>query len=94
MGCAFKALHQCRHGLAGALLASAGVTVPPGNGFIAESVEESLHNLGRICKEGMAGVDRAIISIMEKIPPAKGYLAKRNKRRGEQLRNEPGCIQG
>jgi L-cysteine desulfidase len=82
VGCALKLCTSAATAWQGALLASAGVTVPPGNGFIAESVEESLHNLGRICKEGMAGVDRAIISIMEKIPPAKGYLAKRNKRRG------------
>ncbi|HPU01846.1 MAG: serine dehydratase subunit alpha family protein [Firmicutes bacterium] len=92
VGCALKLCTSAATAWQGALLARAGVTVPPGNGFIADSVEESLHNLGRICREGMAGVDRTIISILEQ--HRRLDLLPREKEGEEQRQNERGWVQG
>jgi len=49
-----------------AFLALQEVVIPAGNGIIAESVEETIRNVGKISFPGMAETDKVILSIMDK----------------------------
>lgn len=64
IGCAFKLYVSAAMAWHGAILAKEGVEVPHGNGIIVESIEDTIYNLGRISKEGMANVDKTVLSIL------------------------------
>ncbi len=63
-GCAFKLSASVTMAWQGAVLAKEAVTVPAGNGMVAGSIEQTLTNLGRLCKEGMQNVDSTLISVL------------------------------
>ena len=67
VGCALKLCVSASMAWQVALLSKEGVEVPSGNGIVVESLEETLANLGRISKEGMAEVDKTVISVLEKV---------------------------
>ncbi|MBS4020959.1 MAG: serine dehydratase subunit alpha family protein [Dethiobacter sp.] len=66
VGCALKLSTSASTAWYSALLAREGLEVPPGNGIVEESVSETLSNLGKVSREGMAQVDRAVISVLER----------------------------
>jgi len=64
VGCALKLCASAGMAWQCALLAREGVGVPPGNGIVASNLQDTLKNLGRVSQEGMAQVDRSVISVM------------------------------
>jgi L-cysteine desulfidase len=47
-----------------ALLAKSGIRVSSEQGIVAETVGQSIENLGSLSREGMVETDRQIVSIM------------------------------
>ncbi len=66
VGCALKLSSSASTAWYSALLAREGLVVPPGNGIVEESINETLSNLGKVSREGMAQVDKAVISVLER----------------------------
>lgn len=64
VGCALKLSASAGMAWQGALLAKEGVKVPVGNGIVASDLQETLINLRKVSKEGMAQVDKSIILTM------------------------------
>ena len=65
-GCILKTSTGAGTAIREAFLALQGVAIPAGNGIIAESVEETIENVGRISYLGMAETDKVILDIMAK----------------------------
>lgn len=64
VGCSLKLSASAGMAWQGAILASEGVEVPVGNGIVASDLQETLENLRKLSQEGMAHVDRSVISVM------------------------------
>lgn len=64
-GCAMKLATGAGTGVQAAMLAKHGVVMPAHNGIVGRTVEESIHNLGALSKEGMQLTDGVILSIMK-----------------------------
>lgn len=64
VGCSLKLSASAGMAWQGAILAREGVEVPVGNGIVASDLQETLENLRRLSQEGMAQVDRSVISLM------------------------------
>ena len=75
-GCALKLTTAASVAVTSALLAARGVRIPSDNGIVAEKVEDTIQNVGSVCKM-MARADREIVSIMRK-KAARGPSALRN----------------
>lgn len=64
-GCALKAYAGVHSAFLSAMLAMNGTMIPHHFGVIGSSAEQTAKNLGRISMEGMAPMDKTIISIMQ-----------------------------
>lgn len=62
-GCALKLTTSASVAMQSALLAMKGIRVPPDNGIVGDTVEDTIRNIGKVC-EAMIGTDTAITSIM------------------------------
>ncbi len=65
-GCALKLSTAAYFSVASALFASKGTIIKAGDGIIAQTLEETIHNLGRVSKEGLYPADMAMIDVMRK----------------------------
>jgi L-cysteine desulfidase len=71
IGCAMKTMTGVQAAFQASSLALVGVGVPPTDGIVGTDAEESLRNLGRLARLGMAEVDRHVLEIMQdKLRPA------------------------
>ncbi len=66
VGCALKLCSSAITAWYSALLACENLSVPAGNGFIAESLEETIENLSQLSTEGMINMDKTIIQLLNK----------------------------
>lgn len=66
VGCALKLSTSAYTAWSCALLAREGLEVPAGNGIADASVQRTLDNLGKVSREGMANVDKAVISVLRR----------------------------
>ena len=64
-GCALKLATAAHFSVASALFASKGTIIKAGDGIIAQSLEETIHNLGRVSREGLYPADMAMINVMK-----------------------------
>ncbi|SHN57685.1 serine dehydratase subunit alpha family protein [Desulfovibrio litoralis] len=64
--CALKANSSVGAAIYAAMLAMSGLGVTGKEGIVNDDVEESIRNLGRLTKEGMAETDKVILDIMIK----------------------------
>lgn len=62
-GCSLKLTTSASVAVHSALLAMKGICVPPDNGIVAEKVEDTIKNIGKIC-QAMVGTDTTITRIM------------------------------
>lgn len=62
-GCALKLTSAASAAILSAVLAEKGIRVPADNGIVAERVEDTIRNLGRVY-QAMIGTDVEIVSIM------------------------------
>ncbi|GAG27413.1 unnamed protein product [marine sediment metagenome] len=62
-GCSLKLAASASAAVQSALLATKGMRVPSDNGIVAEKVEETIHNIGRVC-QAMVMTDVEIVRIM------------------------------
>jgi L-cysteine desulfidase len=62
--CAFKAVSATDAALRAAYLALRDHGITRGEGFVGDTVEETIRRLSRISQEGMAGVDDTLLDIM------------------------------
>jgi L-cysteine desulfidase len=65
IGCAMKTMTGVDAAFRAANLALANIGIPATDGIVGEDGESSLANLGRLAQHGMAGVDAAILQIMQ-----------------------------
>ena len=63
-GCSMKVSTAASAAVKAALMAKGGIRVSSEQGIVAETVEQSIENLGRLSREGMVETDRQIVSIM------------------------------
>jgi L-cysteine desulfidase len=63
-GCAMKVSTAAASAVKAALLALSGIRVSATDGIVAEGVDASIRNLGRLSTEGMLETDRQIVRIM------------------------------
>lgn len=64
LGCAMKAATGAGAAVLCALLALGGIHVPGGTGIVAETVERTIANIGRISSPGMLGTNEVILDVM------------------------------
>lgn len=64
IGCAMKTMTGVDAAFRASSLAMAGIGIPPTDGIVGRDAQESLANLGRLARHGMAGVDVEILDIM------------------------------
>jgi L-cysteine desulfidase len=64
VGCAVKLVCAVDAAFQAAFLAQQGVVIPPTNGVLGRTLEESLRNIGRIAAPGMLETDEQILEIM------------------------------
>lgn len=64
IGCAMKTMTGVEAAFRASSLALAGIGIPPTDGIVGRDAQESLANLGRLARRGMAGVDVEILDIM------------------------------
>lgn len=62
-GCSLKLTTAASAAIQSALLSTKGVQIPSDNGIIGKNVEETIHNIGRIC-HSMKAADDEIIQVM------------------------------
>lgn len=62
--CALKVASSVGAGIQAAFLGMSDIAVSGKEGIVAEDIEESIQNLGRLATEGMACTDRVILDIM------------------------------
>jgi len=62
-GCSLKLAASASTAVQSALLATKSIRVPSDNGIVAEKVEDTIHNIGRIC-QAMVMTDVEIVRIM------------------------------
>lgn len=67
VGCALKLSTSVSAAIQGALLAIENQIIPTGNGFIADTVEETIKYLRQLSQEGMDRADETIIGMMKQI---------------------------
>ncbi|MCT4604871.1 MAG: L-serine ammonia-lyase, iron-sulfur-dependent, subunit alpha [Marinisporobacter sp.] len=65
VGCALKLSTSAATAVQSALLALSDNIVPPKNGIIAETAEETIKNLGTLSQEGMSITDDIILKVMK-----------------------------
>ncbi|RKD27319.1 L-cysteine desulfidase [Caminicella sporogenes DSM 14501] len=70
VGCALKLATSAATAIQSAILAINGRIVPPRNGIVAETAEDTIKNLGMLGQDGMNITDRVILSIMQKMEKA------------------------
>lgn len=70
VGCALKLSTAAATAVESALLARRRIVVPSGNGIIADTVERTVENLGKISNPGMLGTDKVILDVMLDKGPA------------------------
>ena len=63
-GCAWKLSTAAAESVLAAQLAISGTVIPDFDGIIGKSAEMTIKNLGKLCNNGMKGVDEQIIEIM------------------------------
>lgn len=63
-GCALKTATGAASAIRSALLALRGHAVPPGSGIVAESLDETIRNLGMVSAPGMTATDEVIMDIV------------------------------
>jgi L-cysteine desulfidase len=64
VGCALKLSTAAAAAVESSLLAMRGVVVPDTNGIIADSVEQTVKNLGQVSNPGMLATDKIILGVM------------------------------
>lgn len=64
VSCAIKLATAASTAVQAALLANAGLIAPPTDGIIADTVEETIRNLGKVSNPGMVETDRVILDVM------------------------------
>jgi L-cysteine desulfidase len=64
VGCALKLSTSASAAIQAALLAIENQIIPSGNGIIANTVEETIKNLGILSGEGMGSADAVILKVM------------------------------
>jgi L-cysteine desulfidase len=64
LGCAMKAATGASAAVLCALLALRGIHVPGNTGIVAETVERTIANIGRISSPGMVGTNEVILNVM------------------------------
>lgn len=64
LGCAMKAATGAGAAVLCALLALRGIHVPGNTGIVAETVERTIANIGRISSPGMVGTNEVILNVM------------------------------
>ncbi len=64
LGCAMKAATGAGAAVLSALLALRGIHVPENTGIVAETVERTIANIGRISSPGMVGTNEVILNVM------------------------------
>jgi L-cysteine desulfidase len=68
VGCALKLSTAAAVAVESSLLAQQHIVVPDSNGIIADTIERTIRNLGRVSNPGMIETDRVIMNVMlEKI---------------------------
>jgi len=65
IGCAMKTMTAVDAAFRAAALAMSGIGIPQTDGIIGRDGRESLHNLGRIARNGMIATDAEILRIMQ-----------------------------
>lgn len=63
LGCALKLATAASTAVETAALAEDGICVPPGNGLVGRTVEETISNLGRLSRQGMQLADLVVLDI-------------------------------
>ncbi|MCX7885622.1 MAG: L-serine ammonia-lyase, iron-sulfur-dependent, subunit alpha [Caloramator sp.] len=63
-GCAFKLSTASSEAVIQAYLAKNNVIISDYDGIVSKETENTIKNLGKLCKEGLSGVDNKIIEIM------------------------------
>lgn len=66
ISCSIKLATAASTAVQAALLAQAGLAAPIADGIIAETVEETIRNLGQVSNPGMVETDRVILDVMMK----------------------------
>ncbi len=66
ISCSIKLATAASTAVQAALLAQAGLAAPIADGIIAETVEETIRNLGQVSNPGMVETDRIILDVMMK----------------------------
>ncbi len=69
LSCSIKLATAASTAVQAALLAQSGLAAPLADGIIAESVEETIKNLGQVSNPGMVETDRVILDVMMKCRP-------------------------
>ncbi len=64
-GCSLKLSTAAYFSVASALFASKGTIIKAGDGIIAESLRQTIHNLGKVSNRGLFAADRAMIDVMQ-----------------------------
>lgn len=65
-GCALKVGEAVASAVKSALLSLQGGVVRPGDGFIGQTVEDTIRNLGALSRQGLAAMDPVILDIMRR----------------------------
>ncbi len=63
-GCALKLSTAAYFSVASALFASKETIIKAGDGIIAETLEDTIHNLGKVSNKGLYPADKAMIEVM------------------------------
>lgn len=64
VGCALKLSTAAAVAVESSLLAQKGIVVPDTNGIIADTIEQTVHNLGEVSMPGMIHTDKVILDVM------------------------------
>ena len=70
-GCALKLASAASAAVQSAIIANQDCFVPPLNGIVGTSVEQSIQNLGRVSDKGMSITDEVIINVMDDMNKVK-----------------------
>ncbi|RDY26431.1 serine dehydratase subunit alpha family protein [Romboutsia weinsteinii] len=70
-GCALKLASAASAAVQSAIIANQDCFVPPLNGIVGTSVEQSIQNLGRVSDKGMSVTDEVIINVMDDMNKVK-----------------------
>ena len=63
--CAFKLSTSAGEAVLAAYLANEGIIVKPNVGIIGDSIEDTIKNVGILCKDGLTCADTVIVDIIE-----------------------------